>query len=134
MKVDLLKIALLGLIAALGMGGMVALAGMPQQQACLETTIVPEHVKRTIDGDTFILYHVGVPPEERIRVLGVDTPERGQPGADSATAFTRAWVKASDFIIRACRRDSFGRLLATVKRGTSNLADTLIALHLGVPR
>ena len=43
-----------------------------------ETLNVPPGQGRAIDGDTFTYYG------ERYRVRGVDTPERGQPGADAA--------------------------------------------------
>lgn len=99
---------------------------------CLTLVIAPQHVKRTVDGDTFILHHVGIPPEERIRVLEIDTPERGQPGFDQATAFTATWLARGNFTITACRRDSFGRLLAVVTRDGDRLADALYNAGLGV--
>lgn len=102
---------------------------------CLSLHLSPGYVKRVIDGDTFILYSIGIPPEERVRILGVDTPEIGTGAtADSATAFTRQWLQQGDFDIYACKRDSFGRLLTIVSRNGYVLADTLIALHLGVKR
>lgn len=100
--------------------------------ACLSLEIAPQHVKRTIDGDTFVLYHVGVPPEERIRVLAIDTPERGQFGFEAAKAFTTEWLATGPFSIYTCKRDSFGRYLAVVSRNESILADTLVSLGLGV--
>lgn len=104
-------------------------------EKCLSLELTPRYVMRVIDGDTFVLFSIGTPPEERIRILGVDTPERGTgPLADSATAFTTRWLAAGNFTINACKRDSFGRFLATVTRPAQDLADTLIALHLGVKR
>ena len=101
--------------------------------ACLTAQLTPGHVMRTLDGDTFVLYHVGTPPEERIRVLGVNTPERGQPNAAEATAFTKAWLANGAFTVTACKRDSFGRLLGTVERGGGSLSRALIEAGLGVP-
>jgi endonuclease YncB( thermonuclease family) len=101
---------------------------------CLSLHLSPDYVKRVIDGDTFILYSIGIPAEERIRVLNVNSPElRTSPLADSARIFTTNWLKAGDFDIYACKRDSFGRLLAIVSRNGKTLADTLIVLNLGVP-
>lgn len=99
---------------------------------CLILTLTPGHVRRVVDGDTWIAYHVGVPPEERIRVLGVDTPERGEPGYDEARLLTGAWLAVDTFTVRACRRDSFGRLLADVSRNFRMLSDTLIAAGYGI--
>lgn len=102
---------------------------------CLSLSLTPGYVRRVIDGDTFILYSIGTTQDERVRVLGVDTPELGTGAvADSATVFTRRWLAAGDFNIDVCKRDSFGRLLAVVSRNGHTLADTLIVLHLGVKR
>lgn len=99
---------------------------------CATIHLSPSHVLRVVDGDTFILAHVGIPPEERVRILGVDTPERGQPNYAEATAFTRAWITAGDFALTTCKRDSFGRLLSTVTRGNDNLSDALLNAGLAV--
>lgn len=100
--------------------------------ACLTLIVPSRQVSRVIDGDTFILYSVGVPPEERIRVLEIDTPERGQSGFEEAKAFTASWLALGDFTMTACKRDSFGRLLATVTRNGVSLADVLFAKGYGV--
>lgn len=99
---------------------------------CLTLQLTPQYVKRVIDGDTVVLYSIGVPPEERIRVLEIDTPERGQPGFDAARSFTATWLAQGNFTITACKRDSFGRLLATVTRDGASLADALYNAGLGV--
>lgn len=46
-------------------------------------------VSRVIDGDTFQLSR----PLVRIRLCGVDTPEKGQRGYREATAYTQALVR-----------------------------------------
>lgn len=102
--------------------------------SCISLDLSPGAVKRDLDGDTFALYAVRIPPEEIVRVLGVDTPERGQTGFAEAAAFTTTWLGAGPFTLASCKRDSFGRMLATVSRAGRTLADTLIILHLGVPR
>ena len=103
---------------------------------CFTATLQSGHVQRVIDGDTFTLYHVGTPPEERVRVLAVDTPERGQPGYTEATVFTRQWLAKGPFDLVACKRDSFGRLLADISRDGVLLSDVLKAnnFHTGEPR
>lgn len=82
-------------------------------------------VMRVVDGDTVDLsidvgfyLHAGL----RFRLLGIDTPERGQPGAAEATAYTRRWLDNNLSLadvgveLRATtwRADSFGRWLADV--------------------
>lgn len=104
---------------------------------CLSLLIQSAGVKRVIDGDTFVLYQVGLTDELRIRILGVDTPELH--GADSvkaqvATAYTQAWLDKGAFTISGCKYDSFGRMLAAVYRGSDTLAVDLINIKLGVPK
>lgn len=93
---------------------------------CLALTVDPAHVKRVIDGDTFVLWAVNVGGEERVRVLGVDTPERGKPGYTEATSYTRAWLAQGPSELVACKKDSFGRLLGAVTRDGDSLAGKLI--------
>lgn len=95
--------------------------------ACLTLQLSPHHVSRVVDGDTFLLYNVGIPSEESVRVVGVNTPERGQPGFFEARNFTLHWLSLSHFTFTSCRRDSFGRYLATVSRNGVTLSDALIA-------
>jgi endonuclease YncB( thermonuclease family) len=102
--------------------------------ACLAVQLGPGAVQRVIDGDTFVLYHVGVPPEERVRLLGVDAAELRDSLGTAARTFTETWLSRGPFTLFACRRDSFGRLLAVVTRGADTLAVDLIRAGLGVQR
>lgn len=101
--------------------------------ACLTLSIEPEHVKRIVDGDTFTLYTVDVRTEEFVRVIPIDTPERGQPGYREAAQFTADWLKVGRFDMTACKRDSFGRLLADLSRDGVHLGDELVKAGLAVP-
>lgn len=92
---------------------------------CLSLLIQSSGVKRTIDGDTFVLYQVGLTDELRIRVLDVDTPEihsADSVRAQTARAFTADWLTHGAFMINGCHYDSFGRMLAVVTRGSDTLA------------
>jgi endonuclease YncB( thermonuclease family) len=105
--------------------------------SCLDVQLTPRHVWLTHDGDTFKLFAFGVPPYEWIRVLGVDTPELRDSltkPAREARTFTSAWVGQDTFHVRTCAKDSFGRYLAVVTRGSDTLAVDLIAQGLGVRR
>lgn len=66
---------------------------------------------RVIDGDTIEAVVNG--QTERIRYIGVNTPERGQPGADEATRFNQQLLDVGPLWIAAdvADRDRYGRLL-----------------------
>jgi endonuclease YncB( thermonuclease family) len=117
----------------LGSAALHTLAG-GVRQSCLVAQLQPASVQRTIDGDTFVLYAVAVPPEERVRVLGVDAVELRTPQGPAAKQFTQDWLARGPFTFDTCKRDSFGRYLAVVTRGTDTLAVDLIRAGLGVPR
>lgn len=108
-------------------------AGLVLVLACLTAQLTSGHVWRVIDGDTFVLYAVGVPAEERVRVLNIDTPERHQANYAEAREFTQSWLARGPFSITACRRDSFGRLLAVVDRPGDTLAHALTSAGFGKP-
>lgn len=97
-------------------------------------------VRKVVDGDTIdLVLDVGfyMSAALRFRLLGVDTPERGQPGADAATQFVRAWLTAPDggLIAHTRKADSFGRWLADVHREDGqSLSVALLQAGLAVPR
>lgn len=75
---------------------------------------------RVIDGDTVEMdVDLGfrITSRQRFRLLGVDTPERNEPGWAEATAFTRAWFEERPLGLTAEteKSDSFDRWLATVR-------------------
>lgn len=101
---------------------------------CISLLIQPGQVKRVIDGDTFILYNVGITDEERIRLPKVDAAELSDSLGPAAKSFTQQWLARGPFNINGCKRDSFGRILAEVTRGTDTLSVQLVRAGLGVPR
>jgi micrococcal nuclease len=68
-------------------------------------------VVRVIDGDTAVL-----DGGEKVRLLGIDTPEKGEPFADSATAVLARLIlhKAVRLQHDFRKRDNYGRLLAYI--------------------
>lgn len=92
-------------------------------------------VTRIIDGDTIEVRMRGT--IERVRLIGVDTPERGRPFARRATAFTAEHlpVGAAVFLeLDVERRDRYGRLLAYAWReppSSRARAEIDAALHNG---
>lgn len=120
---------------------------------CLTLTLQPGHVMRTIDGDTFVLYTLDSPPEAHVRLLGGNAEElyilvepvpgcsklvppckrtevRNEKGFE-ALAFTEAWLAKGPFRFMSCKKDSFGRRLATIMRDGVNLVEELRARGLG---
>ena len=71
-------------------------------------------VQRVIDGDTVVLAD-----GERVRYIGMDTPEREEPFFDEATEYNRGLVegKRVGLIKDESEADRFGRLLRYVLAG-----------------
>ena len=86
-------------------------------------------VVRVVDGDTLVLQN-----DERIRLIGVDTPETKHPSkpveplGPEASAFTRREVEGKLVTLRFDRekRDRYRRLLAFVFVGERCLNEELI--------
>lgn len=69
-------------------------------------------VKKVIDGDTIV-----VAGGERVRYVGIDTPEAGGPFYTEAKERNRALVGGKKVTIEVCtdeRRDAYGRILGWV--------------------
>ena len=95
-----------------------------------------DHVMRVVDGDTIdLVIDVGfrLYTAQRIRLLGIDTPERGQQGWAEATAFVKNWVDTYNGKLRieTFKADSFGRWLgyvyARTEDGVQSLTNDLMA-------
>lgn len=70
-----------------------------------------ERVTRVIDGDTFETASRKRP----VRLSGVDTPEKGRPGHDTAREALRQLIGNKTVEIDTVARDSYGRSVAGVK-------------------
>ncbi|MCA8914665.1 MAG: thermonuclease family protein [Planctomycetes bacterium] len=82
----------------------------PAEEVAVTDTVL---AVRVIDGD-----RIEVEGGERVRLLCIDTPERGQPGFDESKAFLRELVEGREVRLEADPahddRDRFGRLLRYV--------------------
>lgn len=76
-------------------------------------TVLQGRVVRILDGDTVDLL-VGGPRSERIRLAGVDAPEKGQPFGTQARKRLASLCFQRDVKIRASKRDRYGRLLGRI--------------------
>lgn len=84
-------------------------------------------VVRVVDGDTIVVRYAPLRPmQERIRMLSIDTPERGEPGyAEARTALARMLRDQRVTLEFASpgkpTRGNYGRLLAYVRIGGRNV-------------
>lgn len=73
-------------------------------------------VYNVVDGDTVdVAVDLGfkITINMRLRLHGIDTPERGQPGYDEAKAFVTKYI-GEDIIIRTFKASKFGYYLAEI--------------------
>ena len=92
--------------------GLLLLVGvLPVTGLFLDETVL---VERVVDGDTLVLEG-----GERVRLIGIDTPERGQHLFDESTAFVRDLVEGRRVRLERdmTERDKYDRLLRYVYIG-----------------
>jgi endonuclease YncB( thermonuclease family) len=81
-------------------------------------------VTYVVDGDT-VDVRLASGRTERVRLIGIDTPERGQCGAAKATAYARSLAQSRTAVLQGdatqATRDRYGRLLAYVWVGGRDL-------------
>jgi endonuclease YncB( thermonuclease family) len=65
-----------------------------------------------LDGDTIEVLHNG--KAQRIRLHGIDCPEKGQPYGNNAKQATSALVFALEVTLQIYGKDKYGRILADV--------------------
>ena len=66
-----------------------------------------------LDGDTIEVVHNTHP--ERIRLSGIDCPEKGQAYGDNAKQATSALVFGKEVMLQTFGKDKYGRTLADVR-------------------
>ncbi|MFQ5735295.1 MAG: thermonuclease family protein [Thermodesulfobacteriota bacterium] len=106
----------------------------------LQARTISARVTRVVDGDTVV-----IAGGERVRYVGIDTPERGQPFFREAKRRNASLVRARTVRLEICDaepRDRYGRLLAFVYAGgvfvnralvSEGLARRLIIPPCGLP-
>jgi len=83
-------------------------------------------VVRVADGDSIEVRTAAGREVIRIRVHGVDAPERGEPFSQAATRFTRAAVFGRVVTLDGQDVDRYGRLVARVRHGRMDLGVELV--------
>lgn len=92
---------------------------------CLIVQVPPGAVLREMDGDTIPLFHFGAGGQVKIRVQGVDTPERKHARWNEARAFTREWLQQGPFVVKTCGQASLDRIVGDVYRYVDGEKDSL---------
>jgi len=65
------------------------------------------------DGDTITLLDAAK-QQHRVRLYGIDAPERGQPFADRSRQHLSKWLHGQEVIVDWHKRDQYGRLVGVV--------------------
>lgn len=107
------------------------LAAKSHASACLTIDVPPGAVVNQPDGDTFHVFAFQPGGVVKIRVEGVNTPERHEPGWAEAKAFTKDWLSKGTFRVTTCGRPTIDRIVGTVERNGRTLAQDLFDAGLG---
>ncbi|GAB7082308.1 thermonuclease family protein [Megalodesulfovibrio paquesii] len=82
-------------------------------------------VSRVSDGDTFRV-RLDNATVVKVRLYGIDCPEKEQPGGQNATEFTRAKVFGQRVEAETVSVDRYGRLVSLVQSSGENLNRQLV--------
>lgn len=94
-------------------------------QAVPVATTFDAWVEHVVDGDTIDVRRTDG-TVSRVRVHGIDCPERGRPFANVARNFTRSMVFRQAVRVSVRDTDRYGRLVADVRVGTRDLGQALV--------
>ena len=116
------------LVACFGVALVLATAASGTASGPLKLSGTVTHV---VDGDTLDL-RLGSGASQRVRLIGIDTPERGECYSRRATAFARDLAGGKRAVVwgdpTQSRRDRYGRILGYVwVRGGRDLGFQLLA-------
>ena len=70
-------------------------------------------VTRIVDGDTVVLDVQGT--KHRVRLAGIDAPERNQPWGEAATRELRRQVAGQQVLVEWSKRDRWKRLIGIIR-------------------
>lgn len=105
-------------------------SGAAHAAGCLSIDVPAQAVIHQPDGDTFHLFSLQPGGVVKIRVQGVNTPERREPGWAEAKEFTRQWLARGPFKLNTCGQATLDRIVGIVERDGRTLAQDLQAAGL----
>jgi endonuclease YncB( thermonuclease family) len=75
---------------------------------------------KAIDGDTIYVRGIG-----KVRIIGIDTPEKGEPSFESAKSYLQSLLNSGNVKIKTVGKDKYGRTLARVYVNNKDVAISL---------
>lgn len=94
-----------------------------------KVNVLTGEVVRVADGDTFTLL-VDNDTQVRVRLYGIDCPERGQPYNRVATEHLKQLLAKGDVRVKEMDVDHYGRTIGMVYAGGINVNESLLAAGL----
>ena len=107
--------------AALTLALLVVAAGFGH---AADSPVVAGHVQRVIDGDTLEVRLDSGPI--RVRLHGVDAPERNQPGGAESALWLRTVLQDQEVLLEPVSQDRYERMVAVVHFGDLNINQQLV--------
>lgn len=118
---------------ALGAAGLALLVGCKPEPPRHASAPPASNVARVVDGDT-----IKLKDGQSVRLIGIDTPERGQCNYAKAKAHLQKLIGSSAVTLTAVKadgdKDRYGRLLRYVSVGGKDVGLDLISAGLAVAR
>ena len=95
-------------------------------------------VLKVVDGDTIDLeidHGMHIKSVQRIRLYGIDAPERFTPDGREATTWLRGMIENEEVTIRTIkdRTEKYGRYLGEIFIDGDNVAEMMIAQDMAKP-
>jgi len=84
----------------------------------------PAKVVSVSDGDTITVLHSGA--DERIRLYGIDTPEKNQEYGPQAKALTSALIAGRNIDVKTVTVDQYGRTVGLVTVDGQSLNELIV--------
>jgi micrococcal nuclease len=82
---------------------------------------IEAQINKVVDGDTVRVSIAGEKKPVRVRLYGIDAPEKNQPsGPESSEALARLLPVGSAVLLDVVDRDHYGRLVAIITRQGEN--------------
>jgi endonuclease YncB( thermonuclease family) len=98
--------------------------------------VPPENDRMRLDGDTFralATMRPVVPDAEawvpKVRVVRINAPETGKPGAEEARTALIKWLMRGPFDLHCISRDKYGRMLAEAEDPKGQLLSQYMLDH-----